>query len=248
MKEYSLKLPSSSIVNFKSSWEILTIISKTGKTFKDIDIVKNSSPINEKNLFRVLSYLKYLGFLVEKREREIINGKKQTIQRWVQTDERDVVEFFFLLRDNRESEAKHIFVEIIKKHDLFLAIKNELIGSNPSVTVIDLKDFFRRKIPNKSPGYYDNGVKFTLDLLNFCSLIIIEGNIIKLKIDEESKTSEEIKKRGESIQRAKRETSIGDNKYLISISGKDTNFEFPINNAADIDDVETILAIIKKKL
>jgi len=248
MKQYSLKLPSSSVVNLKSSWEILKIISRTGKIFTDKDVVKNGSPINENNLFRVLSYLKYLGLLIEKREKEIVNGKEESVQKWIQEDNKDVTELFFLLRDNREEEAKNLFTELIKKNDLFLSIKEELISGHPSITLIDLKDFFRRKNSGKSPSYYDNGVKFTIDLLLFCKLILIEGNIIKLRGQEnivsESKNERELKK--DSTEKTK--VILGENKYMISVVGKDTNFEFPINQISDIEDVEAILTIIKKKL
>ncbi|MFH0831898.1 MAG: hypothetical protein V1886_03485 [archaeon] len=249
MKEYNLKLPSSSIVNLKSSWEVLKIISKTGKTFTDKDVVKNGSPINENNLFRVLSYLKYLGLLVEKREREVINGKEESVQRWMQEDNKDVTEFFFLLRDNREEEAKKILIELIKKHDLFLSIKDELINGHPSITVIDLKDFFRKKIPEKSPSYYDNGIKFTIDFLLFCKLIFTEGNIIKLKEQESKHEEKKEEPQGrEQTNEAKKNITLGENKYIVSIFGKNTNFEFPINQNSDIEDVEAILNIIRKKL
>jgi len=243
MKEYSLKLPSSSIVTLKSSWEILNVISKTGKSFTDKDVVKNGSPINEKNLFRILSYLKYLGFLIEKREKEMINGQETSVQRWVQGENKEISEFFFLLRDNREDEAKKIFIELIKKHDLFLSIKDELINGHPSITVIDLKDYFRKKVSDKSPNYYDNGVKFTIDLLLFCRLIFTEGNIIKLKEITENNNEDSRDKNNTKI-----DTQLSENKYIISILGKNTNFEFPVNQLSDIADVEIILNIIKKKL
>ena len=36
--------------------------------------------------------------------------------------------------------------------------------------------------------------------------------------------------------------------YLVSITGKNTHFEVPINNMADFRDLEGILDILKKKL
>ena len=42
--------------------------------------------------------------------------------------------------------------------------------------------------------------------------------------------------------------SIGDNKYVINIKGQNTNQTFVVNNLSDIEDVEAILTIIKKKL
>ena len=38
------------------------------------------------------------------------------------------------------------------------------------------------------------------------------------------------------------------NKFLITIVGKDTNFSFPINTLSDLEDVESIISILKKKL
>ena len=250
MKQYSLKLPSSSIVNLKSMLEILKIISKTGKVFTDMDIVKNNSPVNEKNLFRVLAYLKYLGFLYEKRERESINGKEQSVQRWYEEDKKEVSEFFFLLRDNREEESKKIFIEIIKKNDIYLSIKEELVKDKPSTTLIELKDYFRKKIPNKSPNYYNNGIKFVIGLLRYCGLITQEGNIIKLVETDKKETyvGHNREKKEKEDTEDKNDINLGDNKYFISIIGKNTKHEFPINETSDIEDVEMILKIIGKKL
>jgi hypothetical protein len=39
-----------------------------------------------------------------------------------------------------------------------------------------------------------------------------------------------------------------DCKYLISITGSNTNFECPINTLADFDNLDEILKILKKKL
>ncbi len=37
-------------------------------------------------------------------------------------------------------------------------------------------------------------------------------------------------------------------RYVVSITGSNTNFEVPINNLSDFDDLEDILRILKKKL
>lgn len=248
-KEYSLKLPSSAVVTVKNVWEVLGIISKTGKVFTEADLIKNNSPVNEKNLFRILSYLKYLGFVYEKRERENINGKEQVSQRWFEEEKKDITDFFFYLRDNRESEAKKIFIKIVKQNDLYNSIKDELIKQRPSTTIIELKDFFRNKNPGKTPGYYDTGVKFVVELLLFCNLITKEGNIVKLLEEKAELQKIDIlsDKKETNLNLPKKE--IGNNKYFISIVGENNhNFEFPINNLSDIEDVESILNIIKKKL
>jgi len=246
IKEYSLKIPSSSIVTHKNIWEILKIISKTGNGFSEEDILKHNSPINEKNLFRILAYLKYLGFIYEKREKEFVDGKEKTIQRWFEKEKKEINEFFFLLRDNREEESKKIFKEIVKKHDLYLAIREELIKDKLSSTIIELKDYLRKKILKKSVGYYNHGVKFILNLLFFCDLITRDGNIFRLK-EQEFRESFDDEKETRGISE-KTKIQLEDNKYIISIIGKGHNFEFPINEIADVEDVKTILEIIKKKL
>jgi len=42
--------------------------------------------------------------------------------------------------------------------------------------------------------------------------------------------------------------SRGSNKYKVSISGENANYDFLINSLSDMEDMETIFAIIKKKL
>ncbi len=39
-----------------------------------------------------------------------------------------------------------------------------------------------------------------------------------------------------------------ESRFVVSITGKNTNFEVPINSLADFEDLEGILDILKKKL
>ena len=39
-----------------------------------------------------------------------------------------------------------------------------------------------------------------------------------------------------------------ESKYIVSITGDNTNFECPINGLSDFDDVDNILKILKKKI
>jgi hypothetical protein len=39
-----------------------------------------------------------------------------------------------------------------------------------------------------------------------------------------------------------------ESKYLVSITGSNTNFEVPISTLADFEDLQGILDILKKKL
>ncbi|HLD89402.1 MAG TPA: hypothetical protein VI911_00020 [Patescibacteria group bacterium] len=250
IKIYNLKVPSSPVVTINNCWEILKIVSRTGKVFLDTDLVKGGSPVNEKNLFRILSYLKYLGFLYEKREKEEVNGKIINTQRWFENEKSEITDFFFFLRDNRENEAKDIFIKIIKDHDIYNAIANDLLKTRPSATKIELKDYLRRKLPGKRPGYYDVGVKATLEILKFCELIKVEGNIFSLVEQKLEMRKETLKVEAEEseLEGVSNKKDLGRNKYIISIYGENTNFQFPINNKEDIIDVETILGIIKRKL
>lgn len=250
IKKYNLKVPSSGVVSMSSCWETLKIISKTGKVFLDADLVRNGSSVNEKSLFRVLAYLKYLGFLYEKREKEKSNGDVVNVQRWFESESSEVTDFFFFLRDGRDQEAKDIFIKIIKNHDLYLAVANDLLKSRPSATKIEFKDYLRRKLPNKSVWFYDFGVKVILDLLIFCKLIKVEGNIFTLS-EQKQEEEQEPSKDEKDDEPAKEETpkkDLGSNKYIISIYGESTNFQFPINNQEDMIDVEAIIGIIKRKL
>ena len=39
-----------------------------------------------------------------------------------------------------------------------------------------------------------------------------------------------------------------ESKFLVSITGENTNFECPINSLADFEDLENILKTLKKKI
>ena len=54
-KEYSLKLPSSAIVTIKNIWEILGIISKTGKVFTERS-EEHTSELKSQNACDHISY------------------------------------------------------------------------------------------------------------------------------------------------------------------------------------------------
>ena len=71
------------------------------------------------------------------------------------------------------------------------------------------------------------------------------GRIIKNKEQKRKQKADKIENKNheEEIK-----VELSNNKYLISIIGENTNFKFPINEASDIEDVETILKIIRKKL
>ena len=248
---YNVKLPSNTqYVTTKNIRRFSKIIADTGRVFTGEDLVKGGSPVNEKNLFRILSYMKYLGLLKEKREKINVNGKKESIQKWYQNERKEVADYFFYLQDNRSQEAENILNKIISGHDLFKSIKEDLIKNRPNTTTVELKDFLRNKLPGKTAKYYTNGANFIISLLEECNLIIFDSNKISLKnmdnIEEKEPEDEmeeiNIKKENKSL------IQIDENVFLLTIIGKDTNFSFPIKSKSDLEDVEIILNILKKKL
>lgn len=244
-KEYNIKMPSSGNVNVKSIWGVLKIIAKTGKVFLEDNLLEVGSPVNKKNLFRVLSYIKYLGILHERREKEIREGKEISVQRWHQQEGSNVADLFYNLKGGREEEARKILSEIVKSHDLFQGIKGDLLSTNPAPTEIDLEHYLREKSPGKSPAYYKYSAKFIISFLGFNNLVVKEGNSFKL-IDEEEKEENEEKPSNPKEEPLK--TDLGDNKYVVRITGKDLDLSFALNDASDIGDVETILEIINRKI
>ena len=246
---YAIKLPSNThYVTTKNIWKISKIIADTGRVFTPTDLVKKGSPINEKNLFRILAYMKYLGLLNEKRDKIEIKGKKQSIQKWCQEERKDVADFFFYLQDNRFEDARKNFKKLISGHDIFKSIKEELMKNRPIATTVELKDFFRNKTPGKVANYYAGGVNFVISLLEECGLIIFDVNKISLvPVDKIEKVECEVETK--EVERNESSSPIVEkNKFLITIVGKDTNFSFPINTLSDLEDVESIISILKKKL
>lgn len=246
-KEYNIKLPSGDVVTIKNLLEVSKIIARTGKNFTEKHILENNSPVNEKSLFRILSYLKYLGLIYDTREIETKEGKERKIQKWNQRDTSKAVDFFYALKAGREQVAHDKFSELVKLNDLFLGIKEELINKNPSPTQLDLENYFRKKNPGKNPRYYQRGVSFALSLLSSCDLIIKEGNAFKLSESEK----ENLEKEDSPPPKNEKEPSkidLENNKYIVNINGKDANFQISVNELTDVDDVEAILNIIRKKL
>ncbi len=244
-KPYNIKLPSGDAVTVKNLFDISKIIAQTGKSFSEEHILAKDSPINKNSLFRVLAYLKYIGLIFETREIQRINGEDKKIQKWHQKDSSKIVDFFYALKAGREATAKEKFVEIIESHDLFLGIREELMKGNPSPTKLDLENYFKKKNPMKSPNYYQRGVRFFLSLLTFCNLIKKEGDTFRLIQQEKSK---EENAEEENVETEPEESFIGEHKFIAHVYGKDTNFKIPLNDVSDIEDLEVMLKIIRKKL
>ena len=103
--------------------------------------------------------------------------------------------------------------------------------------------FLAGGIITSSPGFRGFGIRFILSLLSHCNLIEVNKDNFKLIGEEEIKEDDETEepKEGE-------EEIPSDSKYKITIKGKDLNLQFNISELSDIDDVETILSIIRKKL
>lgn len=180
-------------------WKTSEAIAKFGKTFTDEELAKTDTPINEKNLFRILSYMRYLGLLTEKREKRSVGDKQIPVQVWSQTGEKDVQDYYFFLQDKRHEEAKKKLKNILEKHDLFQSIKNDLLVPQKIVTDVDLRDYLRRHVPNKSAQYYRLGANFVIDFLSSYDLIKKEDNKIKLpdsiekQVDIITKFSEDVR-------------------------------------------------------
>lgn len=246
-KEHNVKLPSGDVVTVKNLLEISKIIANTGKSFEEKNILDNKSPVNKSNLFRVLSYLKYLGLIYDSREIQKVDGKDRKTQKWHQRDTSKTSEFFYNLKASRDEIAKEKFIEIIRAHDIFLGVKEELIPKISEPTELDLENYFKNKVPGKNPKYYQRGIRLVLSLLSYCELIVKEGNIFRLISSEEGPAitpSED-----ESKEDKKSSLNVGKNRFVVQIKGeKDTNFQFAINELTDIDDVNAILEIIRKKL
>lgn len=254
IKEYELKLPSdTNVVTPTNIWKTAIVIANFGKAFTDKELSEAGTPVNEKNLFRILSYMKYLGLVIEKREKMSINNENKTVQCWHQSDNKEVQDFFYYLQDKRELDAKRLFVKKIKNHDMFQSIKNELFVSQKIITEIDLRDHFRRKIPNKSANYYRRGTDFVIRFLaTFAGLIEKEGNKLRSLDEKAFVTPGEKNPIGQvdsvSLKYERAEENLG-GQFVVKIEGIDgTSFKSVIKKESDIDDTITLIEIIRKKL
>lgn len=257
--QYDVKLPSDCAkVTPDNLWAYCIAIAKTGKSFEEKDLLKSNPPHNvHDSIRRNLAYLKYLGFLVENREKRVINGKKEPIQRFIRNESDELVkDFFYLLASNRRDEAKKVWSRVLGKHSLYQGVYNLLLKDQGFATVIDLADVLRKQDGGGSnPAYYKNGAIFVAGLLDDAGLLKFNRTESRIESIVPADNGPQITNPPiETIPFSQPElvgTAEGFDKgelYLVAIRGADINFTFKVREVSDLSDVRTILDIVQKKL
>jgi hypothetical protein len=247
---HEVKLPSdTNKVTVQNLWGYCDAISRTGRVFTMDQLIKQNCPHNNSDpVGRNLSYLKYLGFLKEKRERA--PNKKEKIQRYYWADNQDVKDFYYLLQSKRKEESRVKWKSIIASSNLSKAVTQGVFKERNTATTIELEDFLRRSTGEKSNApYYQNSAKFVSELLDDAGIVNYDRsqNMLNLQVESERK---EIKE-AEVIQEELEEKVLGSNnseEYIVSIKGKDLKLDIIIKEEEDIEDLESFINVLKRKI
>ncbi len=255
-KKIDIKLPSDTAkVTVEYLKKYCDAVAKTGKNFEFKDLQKQSLPHkSEDPIRRNLAYLKYLGFLEEKREKISKEGKKKKVQRFNQKNDPLVKDYFYYLVSGRNNDAESLWKRIIGRHPLSKFILAELFKEREIATIDDLEDILRKQDNSSSNArYYKNGAYFVGTLLEDIEIVDFDKVSEKFKLNEE-KVKKAIEEKQEE-RTVTEEISVGLKEnlekgevYLVSIKGADLNFDFKVRNKEDLEDVKTIIKIMEKKI
>lgn len=167
----NLKIPSDpSKVTVVNLWRTMNIITRIGRTFQKEDITKHpDSPFTDKiAIGRILSFLKYLEIVNESREQ--VEGEAKRIQKFVVSDRAQ--KFYYLLQDGRKEEALVEWSDLIKDHDLYKIITNELLSKSRKTTIRELQDVIWKAYGGKhQSSFYRTGAEFIAELLDHARLV-----------------------------------------------------------------------------
>ncbi len=234
VEKFDVKLPSDATkVTVSNLWSYCLAIARTGKTFEAKDLLKANPPhTSEDPMRRNLAYLKYLGFLDEKREKLVKDGKKVNIQRFNQRVKDALVkDFFYLLASGRKDEARTHWRRLIEKHAIFKLVKSKLFKETDLATLNDLEDLLRIQDNSKSnPQFYKSGALFVASLLEEAGLIkynSVEGKLRPLSPEERTEGEEAAPGFANEPLGIKENLEKGE-EYLVSIRGADLNLDFKV--------------------
>lgn len=167
---HNLKIPSdTSKVTVDNLWRVMNVITKIGRLFVKEDITKHpDSPFtDEVAIGRILAFLKYLEIVNE--EREKIEGVAKRIQKFTITDKAQ--KFYYLLQDGRREGALGEWSKLIKEHDLYKIVNQELLSKTKKMTIRELQDLIWKSYGGKHRSeFYRNGAEFIAELLNNANL------------------------------------------------------------------------------
>ncbi|MEW6748599.1 MAG: hypothetical protein AB1295_02750 [Candidatus Micrarchaeota archaeon] len=250
-KQYDIKLPSHGSITFDKIWDVCKTIARTGRTFTVKDLLDHNPPSSNGDfLSRILSYLRYLGIVEEKRVKTEVGGAIETLQRWQVKDDKKAQEMIFLLEDNREQEALGLFREVLKTQDIYVGLKKEKFegGQRRAITLVELKDFLRTHNEGKKATSYTTGAEFLRDMLVKSGLGSADGNklILTEEVTEPKLEAEETVETKNTNEQKKIEGA----QLMFSLKGKGMNFEFPIESSEDLEGAKEILGstLVKRML
>lgn len=182
----NLVVPSdASKVTVENLWRTMNAITKIGRVFQKKDIASHpDSPFTGQiDIGRILSYLKYLGIISESREKiKDKEGKVQRIQKYKVTEKAQ--KFYYLIQSGRKEEAMAEWSNLIKDHDLYKIVAEELLSQTKKTTIRELQDIIWEAYGGKhQSSFYRNGAEFVAELLDNAELVEFDKStgLISLK-------------------------------------------------------------------
>src|SRR3989344_4114774 len=174
--------------------------------------------------------------------------------------------FFYFLKGIQMENTKKINYEI-KLPSSTLAVNKGSISkfmetiskAGSTKTLIDLEHFLRAKTPGKSPGYYQQGGRFVVDLLAEAGILEENGNQLTLRMEgspSETKAPlvvgilnrEAEAPLANNTRGTDNSLSINSSSYLVTIKGPGMNHHIEISEEIDFNILNAILGKVRTKI
>src|SRR3989344_5205185 len=258
---YEIKLPSSTLaVNKGSISKFMETISKTGSVFTKEQLIANGLYTKSDDIVsRNLAYLKYLGILDEVREKVKQGDKEENVQKFTVKSTQLVKDLLYELRAGRNEEARKHWHNMVLNHEITKSIREDFFKGDSTKTLIDLEHFLRAKTPGKSPGYYQQGGRFVVDLLAEAGILEESGNQLTLRMEgspSETKAPlvvgilnrEAEAPLANNTRGTDNSLSINSSSYLVTIKGPGMNHHIEISEEIDFNILNAILGKVRTKI
>ncbi len=173
-----LEVPSdTSVVSVSRLKEFLHALPQLGREFtreaaERMDGIPSGTP-----LARLLSYVKYLGLLDERRVRS--DRGESSIQRYSVTDVG--ARLYYYLEARRTEKFESLWARHLRNHPVFDVVYQHKLAEHPTLTLHELQDFvYEAKDRDVSARYARKGAKFLAKLYADAGLVEYDNNKIRL--------------------------------------------------------------------
>lgn len=179
-------------VNVNALIDFLFTLPQLGREFTRKAAEDHDETPAKTTLPRILSYLKYLGLIVENRIRTQDNGETTTIQKYSLTESGK--ELFYLIEGGRTDEFEEAWRRHLKETPAFQVVYQNKLKEHPSLPLIELQDMvYEAKGRSVSADFARSGARFLALLFEDAGLVEYDSSEDKIYLIDEatSRKSEE---------------------------------------------------------